>query len=143
MFSKTNLISSLVTALWAYFGGYLVWVIIATPLMEGHEGSATGVWKEIPDHPLLILGCIIFAFAFSTIYSKLSGGHSLSHGAQFGCWIGILFGFGEGFINLGVANFSDLTGTIIGGILSLVFYIIMGVLASLVYNKFNSENNHQ
>ena len=139
MFSKTNLISTLVTALWAYLGGYLIWVIIATPLMEGHEGTATGVWKETPDHLLLILGCVIFAFALSTIYSKLSGAFSLSHGAQFGCWVGIMLGFGEGMINLGVGNFSDLTGTIIGGVLSIVFYAVMGALAGLVYGKLSSS----
>jgi hypothetical protein len=139
MFSKTNLISTLVTGLWAYLGGYLIWVIIATPLMEGHEGTATGVWKETPDHLHLILGCVIFAFAFSTIYSKLSGEHSLSHGAKFGLAVAIMLGFGEGVINLGVANFSDLTGTIISGVLSIVFYVVMGVLASLVYGKLSSS----
>ncbi len=140
MFSKSNLISTLVTALWAYFGGYLIWVIIATPLMEGHEGTATGVWKETPDHLILILGCLIFAFAFSTIYSKLSGGHSLFHGAKFGLAVAVMLGFGEGLINLGVANFTDLTGTIIGGVLSIVFYVVMGVLASLVYGKLSSSS---
>ncbi len=137
MFSKTNLISTLVTALWAYFGGFLIWVIIATPLMEGHEGTATDVWKEVPDQSILILGCVILAFAFSTIYSKSSGGHSLSSGAAYGLWIGILIGFGEGMINLGVANFSDLTGTIIGGGLSIIYYGIMGVLASVIYKKMS------
>lgn len=137
MFSKTNLISTIVSTLWAYFGGFLVWVIIATPLMEGHEGTATGVWKEVPDHLHLVIGCLIFAFAFSTIYSKLAGGFTISSGVQFGLWVGIMLGFGEGVINLGVANFSDLTGTIIGGILSIVFYVIMGALVGLVYNKLS------
>jgi len=139
MFSKTNLISTLVTALWAYLGGYLVWVIIATPLLEGHEGTVAGVWKETPDHLHLIIGCILLAFAFSTIYSKWScGTHSLSNGAQFGVWVGIFTGFGSGIINLGVANISDLTGTLINAVLSIVFYVIMGVLAGLVYSKVKS-----
>jgi len=138
MFSKTNLISTIVSTLWAYFGGFLVWVIIATPLMEGHEGTATGVWKEVPDHLHLVIGCLIFAFAFSTIYSKLAGGFTISSGVQFGLWVGIMLGFGEGIINLGVANFSDLTGTIISGILSIVFYVIMGALVGLVYNKLSN-----
>lgn len=137
MFSKTNLISTIVSSLWAYFGGYLVWVIIATPLMEGHEGTATGVWKEVPDHFHLAIGCLIFAFAFSTIYSKIAGGFTISSGIQFGLWTGIMLGFGEGMINLGVANFSDLTGAIIGGVLSIVFYVIMGALIGLVYNKMS------
>ena len=138
MFSKTNLISTIVSTLWAYFGGFLVWVIIATPLMEGHEGTATGVWKEVPDHLHLVIGCLIFAFAFSTIYSKLAGGFTISSGVQFGLWVGIMLGFGEGIINLGVANFSDLTGAIISGVLSIVFYVIMGALVGLVYNKLSN-----
>lgn len=137
MFSKTNLISTIVATLWAYFGGFLVWVIIATPLMEGREGTATGVWKEVPDHLHLVIGCLIFAFAFSTIYSKLAGGFTISSGVQFGLWVGIMLGFGEGIINLGVANFSDLTGTIISGVLSIVFYVIMGALVGLIYNKLS------
>jgi len=140
MFSKTNLISTIVTGLWAYLGGYLVWVIIATPLMEGHEGTATGVWKEIPDHLHLMLGCLIFAFAFSTIYSKWArGAHGLSNGAQFGVWLAILLGLGEGLIDFAVSNISDLTGMLINVVLALVFYVVMGVLASLVYVKMSSE----
>jgi hypothetical protein len=139
MFSKTNLISTLVTALWAYFGGYLCWVIIATPLMAGHEGSATGVWKELPDHTYLIIGCVILAFAFSTIYSKwASGAHGLSNGAQFGVWVAIFAGLGEGLIDFAVANITDLTGTIIGFVIAVVFYVVMGALASLVYGKLSS-----
>jgi len=139
MFSKTNLVSTLLTALWSYLGGYLVWVIIATPLLEGHEGTATGVWKPTPDHFHLIIGCIILAFAFSTIYSKWArGAHSISSGIQFGIWLGILAGFGSGIIDFAVANISDLTGTLINGVLSIVFYAIMGALASIVYSKMKS-----
>ncbi len=142
MFSKSNLISTLVTALWAYFGGYLVWVIIATPLMEGHNGTATGVWKEAPDTLHLIIGCIVLAFAFSTIYSKwASGSHALSNGAQFGLWIAVLLGLGIGMIDLSISNVTDLTGMFIGAGLSVVFYAVMGVLASLVYGKLSSSGD--
>lgn len=139
MFTKANLISTLVTTLWSYFGGYFLWGIVVAPLMEGHIGRAIGVWKETPNHLYLILGCVIFAFAFSTIYSRLYGvGHRLSRGVVFGAWIGVLLGFGGGMINLGVTNFTDFKGIIINGIFALAFYIVMGVLANSVYSKFSS-----
>ncbi|MCH7525296.1 MAG: hypothetical protein IIC74_09930 [Bacteroidetes bacterium] len=141
MFSKSNLISTLVTALWAYIGGGLLWIIIATPLLEGHEGTATGVWKESPDHLHLIIGCIIMAFAFSTIYSKLSGRHSLFHGAKFGLSVGILIGFGDRFIDFAVANIMDLTGTLISAVVYVVWFAVMGILASLVYGKTSSSGD--
>jgi hypothetical protein len=31
MFSKSNLISTLVTAIWGFFGGWLLWGIIGGP----------------------------------------------------------------------------------------------------------------
>ncbi len=79
------------------------------------------------------------AFAFSTIYSKLSGGHSLSHGAKFGLSVGILIGFGDRFIDFAVANIMDLTGTLISGVIYIVMFAVMGVLASLVYGKLSSS----
>ena len=133
MFSKSNLISTVVGALWAYFGGMLLWNILGSYLFENTSDNT-------PDQLHLIIACVILAFAFSTIYSKLSGGgHSLSHGAQFGLWVAILIGFGEGMINLGVSNISDLTGALINGGLAIVFYGVMGVLASLVYGKMSSS----
>ena len=68
MFSKTNLISTFVTAIWAFAGGYLLWGIIAEPLLADHMMS--GLMKEVPDFLFLAVGCLIMAFAFSTIYSK-------------------------------------------------------------------------
>ena len=74
MFSKTNLIAYLVTALWSYFGGFLIWGIIGDPLLKNHLGSATGLMKDIPDHLHLVVGCII------------SGCYLLYHLSKMGTW---------------------------------------------------------
>lgn len=139
MFSKSNLISTIVTFLWAFFGGYLLWGMLVDPFLQEHLGSATGVSKEAPEFVPLAIGCLIVAFAFSTIFSKWSrGSHSASQGAEFGIWVGILIGFGDGIINLGVMNVLDLTGALVNGVTYVVFFLIMGVLASIVYNKTSS-----
>lgn len=133
MFSKTNLISTLVCAIWAYFGGYLLWEVLGASLFSNPSDA-------VADQPHLIIACVISAFAFSTIYSKLSGGHSWSHGAQFGLWAGIFIGFGERWFDLAFDETPVLNDAIIGGILNIVFFVVMGVLASMVYNKLSSSS---
>lgn len=133
MFTKSNLISTVVGALWAYFGGMLLWDILGSSLFENFSDNT-------PDQLHLIIACVILAFAFSTIYSKLSGGgHSLSHGAQFGLWVGIFVGFGERWFDFAFSATPILNDAIINGILNIVFFVIMGVLASLVYGKLSSS----
>jgi len=133
MLSKTNLVSTLVNALWAYFGGYLLWEVLGSSIFE-NPGEA------VPVQLHLIIACVISAFAFSTIYSKLSGGgHSLSHGAQFGLWVGIFTGFGERWFDFAFGHINPLSDAIINGVINIVFFIVMGILTSLVYGKLSSS----
>jgi len=139
MFSKTNLISTVVGAVWSYVGGWLLWEKLGSSLFEGHEGTATGVWKEAPDQLHNIIAGVIVAFAVSTIYSKLStSAHSISHGASYGLLLGLFIGFGERWYDFAFANMMDMTGSIISGVLNLVFYCILGILTSIVYDKVKS-----
>lgn len=134
MFSKTNLISTLVTAIWAFAGGYLLWGIIGEPLLT--DNMMSGLMKEMPDFLHLALGCLIMAFAFSVIYSKWArDAHSISNGIQFGIWLGILKGLGSGLIDYATSNMADLTATLGNAIIYIVFFAIMGALASFVYSK--------
>jgi hypothetical protein len=134
MFSKTNLIATVVGTVWAYFGGYLLWEVIGSSIME-----SPGTNEAIQLH--LIIACLISAFAFSTIYSKLAGGgHSLSHGAQFGLWVGIFTGFGERWFDFAFGYQSVMGDAIINGILNIVFFIVLGVLVSLIYGKMSSSD---
>ena len=135
MFSKQNLISTVVTFLWAFFGGFLLWGILLDPFLMEHLGSATGVPKTDPDYLHLVIGCLINGFAFSTIYGKLTAAHSIAKGIKLGLWIGILIGFGNGLIDLSTTNIMDLTGTLVNGLTYIVYFIVMGALASIVYKK--------
>ena len=139
MFSKTNLISTIVTTLWAFLGGYLLWDTIGGSLMSEHE-TIVGLLKAEPDFLHLVLGCLVTAFVFCTVYSKWARGHhSLSEGAQFGLWIGLLMGVGSGLINYATSNMMDISGTMINAVLYIVYFVIMGILTSLVYGKMSSK----
>ena len=133
MFSKSNLISTVVGALWAFFGGKLLWEILGESLfskVNDFEGDLLH----------LIIACVLSAFAFSTIYSKLSGGgHSLSQGMQYGLWVGIFIGFGERWFDYAFDARPVMQDAIINGILNIVFFIVMGILVSMVYGKLSAS----
>ena len=142
MFSKTNLISTLVTAVWGFLGGYLIWGLLMEPFNADHVGTASGVMKD-QDNILfmyIVLGSLITGFGLSSLYSKWArGSHSIMQGASFGGCIGVIVGFGDRLVEYGVANILDLTGTIANGFAYVVFFAIMGICASLVYGKFASN----
>ena len=137
MFSKSNLISTLVTAIWGYLAGWLLWGMLMDPILEEHN-AATGIMKEMPDMVHLLIGCIISGFVFSSIYSKWANGNfGPSSGLSYGIWVGVLFGLGAGMIDMSVMNMLDFTGTMLNGATYIVFYAIMGLLAGLIYQKIS------
>ena len=135
MFSKSNLISTVVTAIWAYLGGWILWGMLMDATLKEHLVTQ-GLIRDMPDMAHLIVGCIIVAFSFSTLYSKWgSGNYGIGSGLVFGVWIAILIGFGLGLVNMATMNYLDITGTLLDGGIYIVFMGIMGLLAGLVYQK--------
>ncbi|MBT8253418.1 MAG: hypothetical protein KJN68_05550 [Bacteroidia bacterium] len=140
MFSRTNLLATLAATIWGVLGGFLLWGIIADPILNDYMGTATGVMRETPDFLYVVLGSLFTAFAFSTIYSKWARGkHSLSNGAKYGLWMGIFVGFGDRLIEFGVSNLLDITGTVFNGIIYVIFFLVMGLIVSLVYGKLSKK----
>ena len=141
MLSKTNVIAYVLGSLWTYFGGFILWGLIGDPLLKNHLGSATGLMKEEPDHLFLLLGCIILAIITTIIYKKWARGHhSISEGAQFGLLLGLLAGFASGMIDYSTGNMLSLSGFFINGLIYVVYYVILGVILSLIFNKFSVKS---
>ncbi len=136
MLSKKNLLSALVAAIWSFFGGYLLWGILASNFLLSNLGSASGVDKEMPDFMFLAIGCLIQGLLFSSIYQKWSGGrHRFKSGLRFGLRMGVLFGFGAGMIDYATTNVFNLNAQLVNGVIYIVFFAIMGILVSLVSRK--------
>lgn len=130
MFSKTNLISTVVGAVWAYVAGILLWQYLGASLFSAPSSNPG-------DTVHVIIACVISAFAISTIYSKWAGGeHSLTKGATYGLWIGIFIGFGERWYDFAFQMYtSTLNDAIISGVMNIVYGVVLGVLISMVYGK--------
>jgi hypothetical protein len=136
MFAKNNLVATIVTAIWSFAGGFLLWGVLAAEFMDNHLGSATGLMKDPPDFVHLALGCLVQALAFCTIFRKWGASdYSAMEGMRFGLLVGLLVGFGDGLINYATSNMLDITGALVNGLLYVFLYAIMGLLAGLIYNK--------
>ena len=134
MFSKSNLLATLVGGLFLFLGGYLIWGVLTVDFFAQHAGSATGVHKESPEMVYLAIGCLLEAFFMSSIYGKWARGiHSAKEGFEFGALIGALIGFGEMLIWYATSNLSDITGTLAGGVLNVIFMGITGAIIAVVY----------
>ena len=135
MFSKANLISTIVTAIWGMAGGFLLWGIIADPILADRV-TTSGIIKAEPDMAFLALGCLIQAFAFSSIYRKFGmDNYGASSGLNMGVLVGIMIGLGDKLIVFATANIMDLQGTLINFAIYLVFFGVTGLLAGLIYQK--------
>lgn len=140
MFTKSNLISTIVTAIWGFLGGFILWDVLAKDFMSNNAGSAVGVYKEMPDFLPLGLGCLISGLVFSLFYAKFSNGnHAIAKGAEFGLLMGVFTGLGHELINYATTNILNLTGMLGNVFIYLVFFVVMGILASIVYNKTSSK----
>ena len=137
MFSKANLVSTLVATIWGVGGGFLLWGIVGEPLMADHM-QMDGLLKETPDMAFLVIGCLIQAFAFCSIYGQWAkGSFGAGSGITFGAWLALLIGLGEKLIDYATANLMNLQGTIMNFVIYLVFFGVTGLLAGLIYNKLS------
>ena len=134
MFSKSNLLATLVGGVVMFFLGYLIWGMATADFFEEH--SVVNVMKEVPNLGLIALGNIVGAFVLSSLYRKWARGHhSMGEGFQFGAWIGVYVGIAMGLIWYATANWMDLTGHIAEAIIDIIYYGIIGAVIALVYQK--------
>ncbi|MEM7086656.1 MAG: hypothetical protein AAF489_10770 [Bacteroidota bacterium] len=135
MFSKANLVSTLVATVWGVGGGFLLWGVIGDPMMADHM-LMDGLMKDPPDMLYLVLGCLVQGFAFATIYGKSGADHyGAASGVKYGAFVALLIGLGGGLINYATGNMMDLTGVFMNFVIYIVFFVIMGLLTGLIYKK--------
>ncbi|RMA66424.1 hypothetical protein [Ulvibacter antarcticus] len=135
MFSKANIVSTLITSIWGLAGGFLLWGLLAEPYLTPHI-LISDIMRDPPDMIHLILGCLIQGFAFSTLYSRWANGNfGLGSGLSFGIWITLLLGLGAGLIDYATSTIVDIQGTLINFIIYLIFFGITGLLAGIIFKK--------
>jgi len=141
MFSKSNLLAGLAGGLAHFFLGYLIYGILTRDFFASHSVASDAMRAEGSEIMLYIaLGALIQGFLMATLYSKWARGiHSAKGGFEFGALIGIFVGFGIGLLNYGVMNLSDLTGHLADGVISIIFFGLVGLVIALVYKATSKK----
>lgn len=139
MLSKSRILSTVGAFLLIYLGPWVFYSIIARDFFHNQK-TANGLNAMRPedqvDMTLLALGCLVLAYAFSTLYSKWArGAHSFGQGFEFGAWIGVFSGLGVGLIWYATQSLMSLSGYIADGIWWIVWYGITGAVVSIIYKK--------
>ena len=138
MFSKSNLLATLVAGVVMFFLGYLIWGIATAEFFEEH--SLVNVMKEVPNLGLIALGNLFGALMLSTLYGKWARGHhSVGQGFQFGALVGAFVGISMGLIWYATSNWMDSTGHIAEAVIDILYYGIVGAVIALVYQKTASK----
>ncbi|MEP3206505.1 MAG: hypothetical protein ABJZ71_13110 [Gilvibacter sp.] len=126
--------STLVAGIWGLGGGFLLWGIIAEPMMT--DNMLPGLLRAEPDMFHLAIGCLIQAFGFSTIYGKYgASNYGAKSGLSMGIMVAIMIGAGEKLIDFATSNMMDFEGTLMNFVIYLVFFGVTGLIAGLIYKK--------
>ncbi|MDQ3015975.1 MAG: hypothetical protein M3R25_04530 [Bacteroidota bacterium] len=87
--------------------------------------------KPMPDLPYMILGMLIFAFAFVSIYLKgVGGGTPVGEGARYGLWVTLLVFVPMGFIWYSLLSYAPLSEYLVDMLYHGVQMVIMGILVA-------------
>lgn len=131
MFTKQNLLATLAGTVVCFLLGWGIWGFALADFFDGH--TITQTMKDPPDMLWLVIANIVQVFALATIYGKWAEGHhSASEGFKFGVWVGI-FMFGTSLLWFATSEFMDLTGHVVDGIASIVFWGVVGAIIGIVY----------
>jgi hypothetical protein len=132
MFTKQNLLATLAGFVAMFLMGYGIWEFLLADFFNGH--TLKSFMNEEMSVALIAVSNLIAAFALSSVYGKWARGHhSAIDGFQYGAWIGIFTGFGIGLLNQAVMGLMDMTGTLVNGVVEVIFYGIIGAIIALVY----------
>lgn len=139
MFSKQNLLATLAAAVTMFVLGYVIWGMVLPGILEDNM-MGPDMMKDPPDFIFLIISHLIGSFALSTIYGKWARGyHSAGGGLEYGIWIGIFAGISYALLWYATATMMDLSGHIIDGVATLIFFALIGAVIALVH-KATSTN---
>ena len=131
MFSRANIIATLVGFFILFILGWVFYGILAADFFEAQ--STNNVMKDPPEMALIALSCLIQGFVLSTLYGKFAGGeHSFGKGFGLGAWIGAFLGFGVGLMWYATSDLMTFTGSITDMVWLVVEYgFTVGIIATI------------
>ena len=140
MFSKSNLLGTLVGFVAIFIIGYVFFGPHMDFFWDAHSIAPDGYLREEPIMILFFLGMILTGFFISTIYGKIKKeNHSFWCGAEIGAIVAAFSYLGVGMMRFAMVSSSDFTGYLLGAVLTLIQFAIVGGLIALVYKAVDKK----
>ena len=114
--------------------GYLFYEMLLADFFAANTGSATDVWRETPIYWAVLVGELMMAALVTMAIDKM-GASSMAAGAKVGAILGFMVWFSVDFIYYGLANFSNLTATMVDPVVEIVRVGIVGAAIAAVLAK--------
>ena len=140
MFTKQNLLATLAGFLTMFILGWLIWGLALAEFYDGYTVNNIMKDNENVDLLFIALSNLIGAFALATIYGKWARGyHGFGSGFEYGIWIGIFAGISMSLMWYATSEVMTLTGHLIDGVVSTVYFALVGAVIALVYKATSSN----
>jgi len=110
----------------------MVWyTMIMTDNMDVSIARLNAEGQPAPDMMWMIIGYIVFALAFTSIYAAWSGGSSkVNSGLNFGIWTGLLVGLAMNLMWFSLTTLMTLSEAMTDSVYTIVKCIILGIVVA-------------
>jgi hypothetical protein len=111
----------------------LGWLLYGVLMKNFFDGQAmSGIYKEIPDFPFLIIGNVIMGFLYAVVICNWAKANSVMDGAKKGIFFALLLGFGYDFIMYSTSNIMTLPGMLGDIVVNCIMGLVVGAIVAAV-----------
>ena len=110
--------------------GFLLYGLLLRSFLEAQ--SMTGVFKEEPDFPFLVIGNLIMGFLFTIVIGSWAKATSPGDGAKKGFLLSLLTGSGYDLMMYGTANIMTMQGMLGDIAVTVIMGTIVGAVVTMV-----------
>ena len=134
MFTKSNLLGTLVGAVANFVLAILFYIVLFATFLDDYHHEIEGLHKDNQSNFWFYLSIILMGFILSTIYGKFKKeNHNFIGGFELGAWVAAYFFLGISILHNSTLNHFDMTGVILSGVVAVIMVGIVGGLIALVY----------
>ncbi len=136
MNAQKRILATVVGTVVAFFGGWIIYGMLAEGLFEGHMDNSLSRGEENMIWWALILGNLFLAYLLAYIFEHWNGGvKGIMAGLKIGVMIGLIMALGYDFMMYSMSTMMDLTGLFIDVICSGLWMGLTGGAVGFMYGR--------
>jgi hypothetical protein len=137
MNAQKRILATVVGTVVAFFGGWIIWGIIADPLFEGHMDTSLSRGEDGMIWWALIAGNLFYTYLLAYVYEHWNGGvKGFMPGLKIGVMIGLILALAIDLTMYSMSTMiSDLTAIIIDTVCNGVWMGLVGGSVGFMYGR--------